>query len=90
MTGRKNLNISCISEDLIMDTVQIYIDEKLDVEQLKRIKLILMDISYVTDVEISSQAPHGFVVEYEEHHDMPVLLIETLRNQGLHPDIISG
>jgi len=73
-----------------MNTVQIYIDEKLDVEQLKRLKQLLMDISHVVDVEISSHAPHGFVVEYEEHHDMPVLLIETLRGEGLHPDIISG
>lgn len=73
-----------------MNTVQIYIDEKLDVEQLKRLKQLLMDISHVVDVEISSNAPHGFVVEYEEHHDMPVLLIETLRGEGLHPDIISG
>jgi len=73
-----------------MNTVQIYIDEKLDIEQFKIIKQLLMNISHVTDVEISSNAPHGFVVEYEEHHAMPVLLIDTLRSEGLHPDIISG
>jgi len=73
-----------------MNTVQIYLDEKLDIEQLKKLKQLLLDISYVSDVEISTHDPHGFVVEYEEHHDMPVLLIETLRGEGLHPDIISG
>jgi len=73
-----------------MNTVQIYIDEKLDVQQFKKMKQLLMDITYVVDVEISSNEPHGFVIEYEEHHDMPVLIIETLRSEGLHPDIISG
>ena len=73
-----------------MNTIQIYIDEKLDVEQLKRLKQLLMDISHVVDVEISRNAQHGFTVEYDEYHDMPVLLIETLRGEGLHPDIISG
>ena len=73
-----------------MNTVQIHIDEKLDEQQLKKTKQLLMDVTHVVDVEISGNDPHEFVVEYKEHHDMPIKIVEAQRSKGLHPDIVSA
>lgn len=73
-----------------MNTIRIYINESLDVQQLETLKHLMMDISHVVDVETSNGDSHEFVVEYEDHHNMPIKIIETLRREGFHPDIISG
>ena len=73
-----------------MNTVRIYIDENLDQARLKNLKQLIQDIPHVLDVEFSEKEPHEVVVEYEEQQNMPVRLIEVLRQQGYHPDILSA
>jgi hypothetical protein len=70
-----------------MNTIRVYIDEKIDVQQLEH---LLMGITHVVDVEIGGNDPHELVIEYEEHHNMPIKIIETLRSEGFHPDVLSG
>jgi len=72
-----------------MNTVRIYIDENLDAKRLKGLKQLIQKIPHVLDVEFSEKEPHEVVVEYEEQQNMPVKLIEVLRQQGYHPDILS-
>lgn len=73
-----------------MNTVRIYIEENLDAKRLKSLKQLIQKIPHVLDVEFSAQEPHEVVVEFEEQQNMPVKLIEVLRRQGYHPDILSG
>lgn len=73
-----------------MNTVRIYIDENLDTSHLRGIKQMIEAIPHVVDVEVSDKEPHEVVVDYEEQKNMPVKLIEVLRNQGYHPDILSA
>ncbi len=73
-----------------MNTVRIYVDEDLDQPQRSKLVNIIREMSHVVDVEIGRNEPHEVVIEYEEHHNIPIRLIETLRMQGFHPDIISA
>lgn len=73
-----------------MNSVRIYIDENLDRSRLQGLKQIIQDIPHVIDVEISDKEPHEVVVDYEEQQNMPVKLIEVLREKGFHPDILSA
>lgn len=73
-----------------MNTIRIYIDENLDASHQQGLKQVIQDIPHVVDVEVSELEPHELVVEYEERQNMPVKLIEVLRKQGYHPDILSA
>jgi len=73
-----------------MNTVRIYIDENLDSYRIQGLKQTIENIPHVLDVEISEKEPHEVVVDYEEQKNLPVKLIEILRQQGYHPDILSA
>jgi len=73
-----------------MNTVRIYIDENLDSYRIQGLKQTIEKIPHVLDVEISEKEPHEVVVDYEEQQNLPVKLIEILRQQGYHPDILSA
>ncbi len=73
-----------------MNTIRIYIDESLDNSRLQSIKQAIESIPHVLDVEVSEKDPHEVVVDYDEQQNMPVKLIEALRKQGYHPDILSA
>ncbi len=73
-----------------MNSIQLYIEENLDEKNIELIKKMLMEIEYVKDVEISRQSPHEFVIDFDEHHNMPMKVIEALKAEGYHPDIFSG
>jgi len=70
-----------------MHIVRIYIDEEFDKQ---RVSEFLMAMSHVVDVETGKNDAHELVIEYEENHDMPKIIIEALRNEGFHPDILSA
>lgn len=73
-----------------MNTVRIYIDEDLDQQKRTELESFIREMSHVVDVGIGKNEPHEVVIEFEEHHNMPMMLIERLRAQGFHPDIISA
>ena len=73
-----------------MNTVQVYIDETLDPQRIENIKAMLMGIPHIHNVEMNNSMPHDMLVEYEEHYNIPMLVMDKLHHQGLHPDIISG
>lgn len=73
-----------------MHFIQVYIDESLDSESLNELKTAMMNLPHVTNVEINTQTPHDILVEYEEHFNIPMLVMDKLHHKGLHPDIISA
>lgn len=73
-----------------MNTIRIYLDEDLVQPQRHRLVNAIKGLPHVFDVEIGRNECHEVVVEYEAHCNIPVVLIESLRRQGFHPDIIYG
>lgn len=73
-----------------MNTVRIYIEENLDSERLRGLQQLIQEVPHVVDVEFSDKDPHELTVEYEAQRNLPVDLIQTLREKGFHPDILSA
>lgn len=73
-----------------MHSIQVYIDEELDSKSLNELKVLMQELPHVTNVEINNAQPHDMLVEYEEHYNIPMLVIDKLHHKGLHPDIISA
>lgn len=70
-----------------MNTVSIHIDETLVDREISKLKASLSDVPHVVNVELGLVAPHDLMVEYEAHHNMPLVILDKLVKQGLHPDI---
>ena len=73
-----------------MHSIQVYIDEALDASRLADLKSLVLALPHVVNVEINPATPHDLLVEYEEHFNIPMLVMDKLHHQGLHPDIISA
>jgi len=54
-----------------------------------KLKELLAEIPYVKDVEISGKTSHDVVIDYEEHENMPMHILEVLQSTGFHPDAVS-
>ena len=70
-----------------MNIVSIHIDETLADPDIKQLKETLSAVPHVVNVELNASIPHDLTVEYEEHHNIPVILLDRLSRQGLHSDI---
>lgn len=73
-----------------MHSIQVYIDEELDSKSLDDLKQLMQNLPHVINVEINTARPHDMLVEYEEHFNIPMLVMDKLHHKGLHPDIISA
>ncbi|MBD3669521.1 MAG: hypothetical protein HUJ29_02020 [Gammaproteobacteria bacterium] len=73
-----------------MHTIQLYIDENLNANQIDELRTTLMGVPHVVDVEFSVRDSHDMLVEYEEHRGMPMDILHSLRSVGLHPDVVSA
>lgn len=73
-----------------MRAIQVYIDDDLDSKSLSDLKSLMLGLPHVTNVELSTSQPHDMLVEYEEHYNIPMLVMDKLHHQGLHPDIVSA
>lgn len=70
-----------------MNIICIRIEESLDAGQLREVREALARVPYVTNVEMLATATPELMVEFEEHHNVPVRLLNRLSKQGLHTDI---
>lgn len=70
-----------------MNIISIHIDETLDDRRLRELQEDLAHLSHVARVELSPALPHELMVEYEEHHNVPVRVMNRLSKRGLHSDI---
>lgn len=73
-----------------MNCINVYIGESLSSREVVKLKHELLALPHVIDVEHPRHDPHNLTIEYENHENMPTILIEELRSRGLHPDITSG
>lgn len=70
-----------------MNVICIRIEEALDAKQLGEIREALAHVPYVTNVEMLATVTPELMVEFEEHHNVPVRLLNRLSKRGLHTDI---
>jgi cell division septal protein FtsQ len=82
--------LACSCKESAMHTIQVYIDETLDAKNLDELRKTLLSLPYIENVAINTDSPHDVLIEYEEHHVMPMQIVETMNKQGIHTDIISG
>ena len=73
-----------------MHSIQVYIEDNLDSKSLSELKTLMQALPHVTNVEINHASPHDILVEYEEHYNIPMLVMDKLHHKGLHPDIVSA
>lgn len=71
-----------------MNTVNIHINESINHHQMGELYQQLMTTPYVRNVELRAAQPHDMLVEFEEHHNMPMHLLQLLQQRGLHADIV--
>jgi hypothetical protein len=71
-----------------MNSVNIHISETIDYQDLGEIYQELMTTVHVHHVELRAAKPHDLLVEFEEHHDMPMHLLQMLQQRGLHAEIV--
>jgi len=71
-----------------MHTVNIHIDESISHHDMGELYQELMTTPHVRNVELRAAKPHEMLVEFEEHHNMPMQLLQVLQQHGLHADIV--
>ena len=71
-----------------MHTVNIHIDETINHHEMGVLYQELMITPHVRHVELRETQPHDVLVEFEEHHNMPMHLLDMLHQKGLHVDIV--
>lgn len=73
-----------------MNSITVYIDECLTTREIIKLKHEILAIPHVKDVEHPRHHQHDLTIDYEAHSSLPSLVLQTLRSQGLHPDITSA
>ncbi|MEN8171068.1 MAG: hypothetical protein ABFS08_12670 [Pseudomonadota bacterium] len=71
-----------------MHSVSIHINESVNHLNMNELYRELMITPHVRNVEVRKAQPHDMLVEYDEHHNMPMHLLEILQQHGLHADIV--
>ncbi len=73
-----------------MHTVCVHVDESMDSDLMKKIKLGLLKEKNISNVELNPKQPHDIMVEYSESPDLPMEITHHLKKLGLHSDIWCG
>jgi hypothetical protein len=71
-----------------MHSINVHIDETMNDKAIDGLRRQLLDEPHVRHVEMRTERPHDMLVEFEEHHDVPMHVLEMLKHQGLHADIV--
>ncbi len=73
-----------------MNSIYIHIDEQLKNNEMQTLRQELLSVPHVTNVELSTANPHDLMIEFEERHNIPMVIQKRLHDRGLHSDIMSG
>lgn len=71
-----------------MHSISVHIDETMKSSDIDVLRRKLLKEPHVTNVEMREEMPHDMLIEFEEHHDIPVHVLEMLKAQGYHADIV--
>lgn len=71
-----------------MHSINVHIDETLDSRDIDGLRDRLFSDPHVSNVELRQEMPHDMLVEFEANHDVPLHVLEMLKSQGYHADIV--
>lgn len=71
-----------------MHMINVHIDENISLTEMAELRHKLLSDPHVRNVELHDTTPHDMLVEFEEHHDVPIHVLDILKGHGLHPDIV--
>ncbi len=73
-----------------MNTVCVHVDENMDSELMKKVKLGLLKDDNINNVEMNPKQPHDILVEYNVSPNLPLEITNQLKKFGLHSYIWGG
>lgn len=71
-----------------MHTISVYIDETVNTIEVDGLRQEMMSAPHVKNVELRPEKPHDMLVEFDEHHNVPMNVLDILKSHGLHADIV--
>lgn len=71
-----------------MHSINLHIDETMNERDVDKLRQRLLAEPHVSNVELKKELPHDMLVEFEEHHDIPMHVLDMLKAQGFHADIV--
>lgn len=71
-----------------MHAISIYIDETINSVEVDGLRQEMFSAPHIRNVELRRESPHDLLVEFDEHHNVPVNVLNILRSHGLHADIV--
>lgn len=71
-----------------MNTINIHIDETIGSSEISGLRQELLSDPHVHNVMFNSDMPHDVVVEFDEHENVPIHLLDVFKEHGLHADIV--
>ena len=71
-----------------MNTINLHIDETLGSRDFGHLREALLATSHVREVCFNPGMPHDMLVEFDEHENVPMHVLEVFKREGLHADIV--
>ncbi|MFV1983891.1 MAG: hypothetical protein ACC657_10170 [Thiohalomonadales bacterium] len=73
-----------------MNTVCVHVDENMDSDLMTKVKLGLLKVNNISNVEMNPKQPHDILVEYNISPELPLDITNQLKKLGLHSYIWGG
>lgn len=71
-----------------MHSINVHIDETMQTRDIEGLRQQLFQDPHVTNVEMREEKPHDLLVEFQERHDVPLHVLNMLKQRGFHADIV--
>lgn len=71
-----------------MNTINVHIDETIGSNELSGLRQELLSAPHVRDVQLNASMPHDVLVEFDEHENVPMHVLDIFKEHGLHADIV--
>jgi len=71
-----------------MHAINVHIDETISGNKVGGLRQEMLSAPHVRNVEMRPEKPHDMLVEFDEHHNVPMSVLAILRSHGLHADIV--
>lgn len=71
-----------------MNTINVHIDETIGSNELGSLCREILAAPHVHDVQFNPHMPHDMLVEFDEHENVPMHVLDIFKEHGLHADIV--
>jgi len=71
-----------------MHAISVHIDESVNANEFNGLRKEMLSAPFIRDVQMRTERPHDMLVEFDEHHNVPMSVLDILHSHGLHADIV--